>query len=128
MLRSITAFILCTVLAFPWVSKVAITADFVIHQDYIANNLCENRDKPDLNCNGTCVLMQKLKLKDDTSNEPSKLPGIVQAEIFSFLVHNFEFSPIYSFDTYQSTNLPMDINHVKTIRLHDIFHPPRFSA
>ncbi len=128
MLRGFTAFVLCAVLAFPWVSKVAITADFVIHQDYIAQNLCENRDKPDLHCNGTCVLMQKLKLKKDTSNEPRELPKLAQTEISSFLVIDFDFAPLYNPESVIDENLPCHSKDIKSLYLKDIFHPPRFSA
>ncbi|ELR71084.1 hypothetical protein C900_03048 [Fulvivirga imtechensis AK7] len=40
--------------------------DFKINQDYIARVLCINRDKPELNCNGHCILMQKLKKTQET--------------------------------------------------------------
>ena len=30
--------------------------DYVIHYDYIVEELCENRDKPVLACNGKCYL------------------------------------------------------------------------
>lgn len=34
--------------------------DYMINYDYIADELCVNRDKPELNCNGRCYLMQAL--------------------------------------------------------------------
>jgi len=38
--------------------------DFYINQEYIAANLCENRDKPAMHCNGKCHLSKKLKEED----------------------------------------------------------------
>ncbi|AEV31525.1 hypothetical protein [Owenweeksia hongkongensis] len=125
MLRGFIAFILCAVLAFPWVSKVAITADFVIHQDYIAKNLCENRDKPEMECGGKCVLMQKLKLTENEQDEPQQLPQITQMECFSFVVNDFTFQPIESLQADSSENLPAPTNRVESMYTHDIFHPPR---
>lgn len=127
MLRGVIAFILCAVLAFPWVSKVAITADFVIHQDYIANNLCENRDKPEMECEGKCVLMQKLKLTESEQDEPQQLPQITQMEFSSFVVTDFLFNAIESLQADSSENLPAPTHHEASIHINDIFHPPRIA-
>jgi hypothetical protein len=34
--------------------------DFEIRRDYIVANLCENRNRPMLNCNGKCYLAKKI--------------------------------------------------------------------
>lgn len=33
---------------------------YVIQYDYIVNELCVNRDRPDLHCNGKCHLMKEM--------------------------------------------------------------------
>ena len=33
---------------------------FTLRQDYIAEKLCVNRDRPDIECDGHCVLMERL--------------------------------------------------------------------
>lgn len=50
---------------------------YTINFGYYANELCENKDKPELACHGTCQLMQKLNL--DKENEP-KAPALPQFE------------------------------------------------
>ena len=35
--------------------------DYLVNYDYIAEQLCENRDKPVLACNGKCYLGEQLK-------------------------------------------------------------------
>ncbi|WP_276088068.1 hypothetical protein [Pedobacter sp. JY14-1] len=42
-------------------SRFFVYAEFVVNQKYIAAALCENRDKPEMHCNGKCYLMKKLK-------------------------------------------------------------------
>src|ERR1700676_4737951 len=42
------------------ISKAVIFADFYTNQDYIARNLCENRDKPIIHCYGRCQLNKRL--------------------------------------------------------------------
>lgn len=34
--------------------------DYIVNYDYIVDELCVNRDKPELSCNGRCYLMQAL--------------------------------------------------------------------
>ncbi|MGB5555970.1 MAG: hypothetical protein WBM83_15045, partial [Flavobacteriaceae bacterium] len=35
-------------------------AEYIMNYDYIVNVLCENKDKPQLKCNGTCYLAKQL--------------------------------------------------------------------
>src|SRR5690606_2414529 len=48
--------------------------DYVINQDYIAEYLCINKDKPEMHCDGKCYLMEML----DEQNQQKKqnLPAI----------------------------------------------------
>lgn len=50
---------------------------YTLNYGYYANELCENKDKPELACHGTCQLMQKLNLEEE--NEP-KAPALPQFE------------------------------------------------
>jgi hypothetical protein len=53
-------------------SKWLIVAEFRLNQDFIAN-LCINRSKPKMHCNGKCQLMKKLAAEEDqnpTGNNP----------------------------------------------------------
>src|ERR1700723_2875744 len=46
-------------------SLLFIYAGFELNQKYIAANLCENRDKPWLHCNGKCYFMKKIKQAEE---------------------------------------------------------------
>ena len=41
-------------------SKWIVIAEFNIYRSYIASHLCENRFRPQMHCNGKCVLMKKM--------------------------------------------------------------------
>jgi hypothetical protein len=41
-----------------------VLAEFYLNRDYIAKNLCENRNKPQLHCNGKCHLKKQLKKEE----------------------------------------------------------------
>lgn len=42
-------------------TRFFIFAGFELNKNYIAANLCENRDKPLLHCNGKCYFEKKIK-------------------------------------------------------------------
>lgn len=47
---------------------------YAVNQEYVAEELCENTDKPELECNGKCYLAQQLEKseveKKKSSDEP----------------------------------------------------------
>src|SRR5690554_4831329 len=68
----------------------AIFIDFKLNQDYIAKVLCINREKPQLECNGQCILMKKMEqAQDSNSAEQSQSTKPHLLEIFS------ELSPLF---------------------------------
>jgi hypothetical protein len=51
-------------------STFIIQADFFLNRTYIAKNLCVNRDKPTMHCNGKCYLSKKLKDQEKQDQSP----------------------------------------------------------
>lgn len=49
-------------------SKWLILLDYQVNQNYIAQNLCENRNKPQMRCKGKCQLKKKLAA-DENQNQ-----------------------------------------------------------
>ncbi|RQO32180.1 hypothetical protein DBR32_00770 [Taibaiella sp. KBW10] len=102
-------------------SKVVIYIDYKINQDYIAQNLCENKAKPQLHCNGKCQLSKQLKKDDDNSKEGKK--SIQEAVYYcnkaSFILpewSSFALAPTYNIHPQTA---------VKEYH-NTIFHPPNF--
>lgn len=65
MLRSFTAIFLLINMLLTQFSSVCIYAGFELNQQYIASTLCENKDKPEMHCNGKCYLTKKLKQAEE---------------------------------------------------------------
>jgi len=65
MIRRLIAFTLLLALLSSILAKLFVYAEFKSNQAYIAATLCENRDRPELNCQGKCYLMKKLKEAED---------------------------------------------------------------
>lgn len=123
-MKTFISTILCVVLAFPWAMKVGVTMDFIIRQDYIANNFCVNKDKPEMHCNGKCVLMKTLSLSEK-KNEPISLPEISSLEIFSFLVEDFNLKIDMSQMAFGKRLIFYRDQFISFLYTHDIFHPPQ---
>jgi len=72
MLRRIIAMLLIASLFTANFSRFFIYAGFEMNRDYIAAKLCENRNKPQLHCNGKCYLMKKIKQAEDKQNNQDR--------------------------------------------------------
>ena len=47
--------------------------EYALNHDYIAEVLCINKKKPELNCDGKCYLMQQLKKQQKGEQTPLKI-------------------------------------------------------
>lgn len=50
-------------------------AHFFINQDFISNNLCINRDKPEIMCHGKCFLKKQIQ---ENQKQEKKIPNPVK--------------------------------------------------
>ena len=101
---------------------VLIYADFAANQDYIAKNLCENRDKPDMKCNGKCQLCKRLKAEDRKENKG--LPAgknLKQNTLFSSAKNIFNSAAVNN-----DANQYASYSNASFSSLHKqgVFHPP----
>ncbi len=58
--------------------------EYIMNYDYIVNVLCENKDKPELECNGKCYLMQLLA-QESEQNKKNPFGDKQQIEISQIL-------------------------------------------
>ena len=105
-------------------SKWLAVIDYTINKDFIAKNLCENRNMPALNCKGNCQLMKKLAAEDDQSNKTAPASNVIKISFSEIWMDN-------SLPSEQLPSLPNDIiyNSVyltffPTLFTAAIFHPP----
>jgi len=52
-------------------SRLLIIANYEVNKDYISKNLCENKAKPEMHCNGKCHLKKQLQKEDKKENSAS---------------------------------------------------------
>lgn len=65
MLRKFLALFLLTAMMSAQFSRVFVYAGFELNQQYIASTLCENKARPEMQCNGKCYLSKKLKQAEE---------------------------------------------------------------
>ena len=126
MFKIVTSILLAASLAFPWGAKVFVTLDYAINKDYIAANLCENKEQPELHCEGKCVLMQKLNISTQEDSPLSKsTTEILQFDVSSFVLSKYDLKlkELFSIDltpSYIPNHRFFDSRFIS-----EIFHPPR---
>lgn len=105
-------------------SKLFIIADYQINKEYISKNLCENKNKPKMHCNGKCHLAKRLKNQDKKENSPTnQLKEKLELQFFSN--NNFEFN-----NTPISEKSELNSNYLLSnysIYLESLYHPPQFA-
>ncbi|WP_312422291.1 hypothetical protein [Epilithonimonas sp.] len=57
--------------------------DYAINYTYIQKNICENRAKPELNCNGKCYLAKQISGSSQNPNKQSVLKVSIISETFT---------------------------------------------
>lgn len=100
--------------------------DYMANYDYIVNTLCENKDKPELQCNGKCHLSKEIAKEagaDDTNplNRTSKteIPQIIISEI----IEDFVFVPETDITSSEKSGYQPNLN--SSLFISEILHPPQ---
>jgi hypothetical protein len=88
MKTGIVASFLLLVLGAYLIIPVIPVIDYLVNKDYIAKNLCVNKDKPKSCCKGKCHMVKQLqKTNKNTDNDPKNTGSRVQLkELNEFIV------------------------------------------
>jgi len=101
--------------------------DYLINKDYIAKNLCINKDKPKSCCKGKCHMVKQLqKTNPDTEKDSQNTNNRVQLkDLNEFIICKpVSFSPQIVRYKYQTYNILTS----DQLACSDIFVPPKFSS
>lgn len=102
-------------------SRLFVFAGFELNQKYIAEALCENKDKPQLHCNGHCYLMKKLEQAQEKQKQQEKevkKNSFQEAFIEEISLFNFKLEELHI----QNAHIP---NMRSIVNIFSLFHPPR---
>lgn len=120
-MKNILSIFLLIVMGFQTFQMGIIETDFFIHRDRIAQELCENKDKPALKCHGNCQLKKELE-----KQTPAKNPAQQSKEIQVFLGSDICLVPSSNGILIQEYPV-IPATHLHPVHPKDFFHPPALS-
>jgi hypothetical protein len=106
-------------------SKLFVVLEYNLNKDFIAKNLCINKAKPKLHCNGKCQMMKKLaeeEKQNSPNNSTTKIK--IQEVLFSNEMNTTTLPVIACITLSYNEDRPL-------VKLNSpvspIFHPPAFA-
>lgn len=96
--------------------------NYWMNRDYIASVLCENKDKPELQCNGKCHLKKEIQANADDQKEGQEASSRMMVEFYQTSEVNFEFNSALDTDSDEFCDY---CEPVVAGFSSSIFHPPR---
>lgn len=101
--------------------------EYVANYDYIVKVLCENKDKPQLQCNGKCYLAKQLeKQQENHDNNPF---GEHQSKTEIQTMVYFQFLLTFDLDFLVEVQIDHNFGHYQDLKVwlftDDIPHPPK---
>jgi hypothetical protein len=125
MFKRFTALLLLVALISSNFSRFFACAGFELNHKYIAENLCINRTRPWLHCNGKCYFMRKIKQAEENEKKQQAKDNLTRLEV-SFFQESYQIAFIEPviLETHKST-FP-HYTYLYTSRyLTTIFRPPK---
>ena len=98
-----------------------IYAYYLLDQEGFIEQLCENRDKPELQCDGKCYLSQMLKAGSEAEEEKT-IPVLEWKELQLFQDSPRTFLPIL--DAERGSLISSPVHPYADAPVKRIFHPP----
>lgn len=123
-MKHFLTYMLILILSVQSTGNIIIILHYKFNQDFFAE-ICENKDKPEMECNGKCHLKKQLKQQEENESEKKKINN--EKENLNFISTCFDLIPGPKIsDAITDENLL----HFQLIKKHvsDIFHPPQNSS
>lgn len=125
--RIVAILLLITVISSNF-SRFYVYAGFELNKAYIAKELCENRSRPAMHCNGKCYLMKKLRAAEEKEKEQESKGNSNRLEI-SFFQEPFNLSfgqPAIA--GCNSSHVPFYSYLYTSQHIDSVFRPPKQTA
>lgn len=102
-------------------------AGFEVNQKYIAENLCINKSRPWIHCNGKCYFMKKIKQAEENEKKQAAKDNFNRLEI-SFFQEPFklQFVTPVILDSNKSS-VPRYTFQYSSRYIETLFRPPKFT-
>ncbi len=102
--------------------------DYAVNYNYIVNVLCENKDKPEMHCNGKCHLTKELAKEASAENKNPFTGKVSKTEIPQFIISENvkEFTLAIETENASIAKIGYKPNLNPSLFTSKILHPPRF--
>jgi hypothetical protein len=107
-------------LSFQCLIKLGLISYYSLNLSYIIKELCENRDKPELKCNGKCFLKKKMAQADKAEKQATEI--FKQIEFPAFIPHK-ALSLTTEYIIIENSAIELQNLYSHTLS-NKIFHPP----
>jgi hypothetical protein len=101
---------------------------YLTNKEYVAKNLCENKKKPQLKCNGKCHLAKRLQELEESTPVPKKNPAPHSLKIkeTDWIQNGMELIVIYEYVAQETLQLfgGKIIETAPRSFINPVFHPP----
>jgi len=124
-MRNAVIYLLLIATLMPSLSQWGVIAYYHANKDYIARVLCENRDRPQLHCDGTCYLAKRLKASQERQDKETteRVQNLPAMALFCNEVADFAFASAWRLVL--TTGFPSYRAAATTAPLSELFRPPR---
>lgn len=113
-------------------ATVAVIVQFEANRSYYAEVLCINKNRPELACQGKCVLMQRLnnEFQQEQQTTHHKLKNLIERELALFYqnIHLLKLNNSFLTNSKKAVLSPYSENFFPQAVLCSIFHPPAHRA
>lgn len=119
-------FVILTVALVMLVKPLLPVAEYIMNYDYIVNVLCENKDRPQMHCDGKCYLAEQLAKESEKSDKnpfgQNRSNTEIQPMVFFEPSNPMDFE--IDFLSSASNNFKIPQVFFSTLFTSDISHPP----
>jgi len=100
--------------------------DFELRKDYIIANLCINRDRPKLNCNGKCYLAKRIAQanKEEESRARKAYMASLIFQVMNTTGHDVFHAPFFNYGIPCAVTFNYIPAFPALLAADEIFHPP----
>lgn len=106
-------------------SRLYVLVNFQVNKEYIAENLCENKDEPESCCEGSCHLTKELiKVEEAESQGPLKSDDSKKEKLEDIFTFTSIIKVFFQLNGLEVKEFIADKFKLKKGFLPSVFHPP----
>lgn len=127
-MRRVFSILLIISLIVPAMIKMGIMAGYVLEYNQYVTVLCENRDKPEMKCNGQCHLAKELKAVDEPADAKGATPIPSQLQTELIFLPSADLFTLATFPEPRSKWITANENDLFTTPVTVVVPPPEYIA